>query len=256
MSAFPGYPPSAAAGALAMPPFGRVAINLRANRTIGETFPAIEGQFFYVESADLPCRVAFNGAGEDQSIGISSGLQCNMPFKGITLFHDDYTTTGTAPQQFTLQAYVGRDARAFNQFVNPQTQTPIPFLATFLGDSLTIQFPLFPRLRFLNVFSTVTVSNATDPGVMNTFINFRDPSNNLMGGTFNLVKNGVLYPSRGVAVQPAFIPSTELTAGVNYVYNVNKQNVPVPTGAEIGQLVCRLLAPPTNMATASYILTN
>jgi hypothetical protein len=97
----------------AQAPIGRITIDLRKDRTNGETFPQYEGMFFYVESVDLPCRVSFNLSDDSQSVGLSSGFQLNMPFGGFTLFHDNYLL-GALPANipYLLTVYISRDPRA------------------------------------------------------------------------------------------------------------------------------------------------
>lgn len=255
---FAGYPPSAAAGALAMPPFGRVAINLLANRTFGQQYPAIEGSFLYVESVDLPCRISFNGGSDEQSIGVSSGLQVNMAFKGLTLYHENYTNLSSAEQTYSLICYVGRDARAFNQFVAPQTQSPLPSNSTFGLSSGSTSFPLFPRLRFLNVFATLQATRlAGDPGYMLSYVRFIGPNNVVLQGPTPFVRPGVTYFDGGDSAQPSFVQSVPWGANV-WGYTAAKINIPIPTGAVSGQLEYRwpIGISPDSVSVIAHVLAN
>ena len=88
------------------PAMPRVLISLNANRSNGEFFPNIAGDFFRVEALDYPCRVSFNNGDFEQSIPLTPGMMLHGNFSGITLWHDNLSAANTTAQRLALA--VGR----------------------------------------------------------------------------------------------------------------------------------------------------
>jgi hypothetical protein len=216
---------------------GRITIDLRKDRTNGETFPQYEGMFFYVESVDLPCRVSFNLADESQSVGLSSGFQLNMPFGGFTIFHDNYSLGGLPESQaYQLVVYISREPRAFNQYVAPAVQIPLPTSQSVLGSSLRVDFPIFSRTRFFNLVATIEMNNAATPGVGSSSVEFYKQNGGLLVSPYGLVLNGVTYADRAYNY-PDFHEAITLTAGALFGYKIVKQGITIPSGAVRAQLI-------------------
>lgn len=222
------YSSAGASKQYAQAPLDRFAIPLRANRANGETFPAIEGVFFYVEASDLPVRIAFNGRDESQAVGISSGFQLNAPFSGITLFHEDYTG-GTGVSAASLILYTSRNPRAFNQYVAPAVQLALPWLDNgLLGATWRAIFPIFPRARFLSIDAVIVVNKATDPGPVTSYVFFTNDSGALQPSPVPIVYKGNNF-NQAPTVSPELNLSTPITAAVNYIYQVKKRLIPIPS---------------------------
>lgn len=65
------------------------------NGSQGRFLPDIAGDFLRVEAVDYPCRISFNNGDQDQAVPLLPGMLLVGPFSGITLWHDDLTTTTT-----------------------------------------------------------------------------------------------------------------------------------------------------------------
>lgn len=65
-----------------------------ANRSTGQYFPNISGDFLRVEASDLPCRIGFGNVGINDSIPVCPGDVFNGRFSGITIFHENYVFVG------------------------------------------------------------------------------------------------------------------------------------------------------------------
>lgn len=219
-------------------PFGRQTISLRKNRVNGEQFPQYEGEFFYVESCDLPCRVSFNTDGDSQSVGLSSGFQLNAPFSGLTLFHDDYNNSILSNLPYVLTVYISRFPRAFNQYVDPTVQLPMPYNVNVISSGCDVNFPLFPRLRFVSLAGAVFVGNAVSPGLAYVEVLFYDKNGLLIRGPDNLISNGVMYVNPGPFFGRYFEPITRV-AGVDYVVNISTGKIPMPEQAASVKLYVR-----------------
>lgn len=231
---------------LSLPPFTRSVIDLRANRTNGERFESEAGQFFYVESVDLPCRVSFGPNGSDQqSVGLSSGFQMNAPFNGFTLFHDNYTAypVGASGEALELVLYTSAYPRAFNQYVNPAVQFLLPHYAdNVIGGAgpyfTSAFFPILPRARFFNcqsiVFATGTV---VDPGYMRSYLYFLDKNAVTIAPPINITRAGYTFNVGTGFQRPDDHPSHVRVAGSTLVeYVVQKFNVAIPARAQVAQL--------------------
>lgn len=214
------------------PPIGRFTINLSVDRTSGEKFEAIAGEFFYVEVVDLPCRVSFNNGDESQSIGLSSGFQLNMPFSGITIFHDNYSE---GSNNFQLVIYTSRSPRAFNQYVNPAIQYALPYRASFSITELNIyrvEFPVLPRSRFFSVDSLMIITNAIDPitaAVQYYFLeNFP---------IFGVPASPIVAPKIGSFTKQSgrssFAVKSSSYSASNFAFSHSVKNIPIPQNAKI-----------------------
>jgi len=226
-------------------PIGRITIDLRKDRTNGETFPQYEGMFFYVESVDLPCRVSFNLSDDSQSVGLSSGFQLNMPFGGFTLFHDNYLLGGLTPSvPYLLTVYISREPRAFNQYVSPAVQIPLPTFEVQLGGTLQVNFPIFPRTRFFNLTSVIYVNNPADPGPFFSALEFYRADGGLLVGPSNLPKDGFVYANRGWNYPDIHDP-VDASGGILWNFRLSKNGVTIPSAAARVQLVvtCEGAAP-------------
>jgi hypothetical protein len=232
-------------------PLGRFVIDLRKSRVNGESFPAIQGSFFYVEAVDLPCRISFNNSDDTQSLGISSGFQLNMPFSGITLFHDDYATAGAANQNYQLVVYSSRDPRAFNQYVNPVTQSQLPSSPVgLIGNTVDSFFPIFPRSRFLTIQGIMQANAGGDPGPIISSISFLDVSGNVITGPSGFVKNNVTYSQIG-SYSTEYVASLLLVAG-SWGYRIAKNNVPVPSNADRARLRLSFFLAPASVSESYF----
>ena len=236
-------------------PFERVQISLLTDRTNGEDFPQFEGEFFYVESVDLPCRIAFNGRDESQSVGLSSGFQINMPFSGFKLFHDDYSV-GNKPRGLSL--YISRSPRAVNQFVNPTIQSVLPYRSMLsVGlNSYRAFYPLFQRQRFL---SSDILLGFFIPGQINSpyiysNVNFVDENDVILGAS-EMIRNGKNY-NKG-SYSSARIIQTFTDGTGNFYFMESLKNLPVPHGAsELVYNVTFFNSPfPTIIASENHSIT-
>lgn len=224
-----GFPFAAQAGLQAL---NTLAIDLVKDRTRGESFPQIEGNFFYVESVDLPCRASFTVSDESQSVGLSSGFQMNMPFKGLTIFHENYTV---APLGLLLRALTSKDPRAFNQFVLPATQLPLPRLPTTpAGGVYRNRWPIPPRMRFANLNGSFYAASVHGNCLLT--VRFLDSTLGVISGP----------SSTNPPFLPLFTSTTEhLTQistpvnwfGTNTVWRVNIPNIPLPSPAKFLELL-------------------
>lgn len=218
---------------LAQAPFSRIVISLKKDRTGGENFNALEGAFFYVESCDVPCRVSFNKPDDSQSVAMTSGFQLNMPFSGITLFHDDYTNVGSSNTTFSLVVYVSRDPRALSQFVNPAVQFILPWRSTVYdvpSGQIAVTFPIFARTRFFTVKSELALQCSADPLICSVNFDFQDLNGAPIVPPSNLIKSGINY-NQVNSVACAFESSKNAGAGT-YVFNIDRNNIPIPGNAD------------------------
>ena len=240
-------------------PLERVQISLAASRINGENFPQYEGEFFYVESVDSPCRISFNGRDDSQSLGLSSGFQINMPFSGFKLFHDDYSVgrNSTIKTAF-LTVYTSRSPRAFNQFVNPAVQNILPFEANFGGTGIySATYPLFPRLRFLtSEIVAVFGYNAALPLPSCQMVGqFWDVNNQFIDSGI-IVKNGINFSRQSVSVNRFFKLDPIFFNGAQCMFSQSLRNIPVPTNAEYFRLTFTFYDnPPTFLQTDNHTIT-
>lgn len=203
-----------------------VPLNNR-NRSGGEYFPMIEGTFFYVESCDMPLRIAFTTPDETQSLTVSSGFQLNTPFKGITLFHPAY---GGSNQQINITFYVSYKFAAFTQYVNPAIQIPVPytFLGT-IGGTGRIEVPVLPGIRFLSYTGTMGITvTGGDPSTAR-LDNYYLDANGASINAPSIDYAGTSYTFLDVR-QSEYMKGINITS-LNSQYNVKRAFSPVPNGA-------------------------
>ena len=236
-------------------PFERVQISLLTDRTNGEDFPQYEGEFFYVESVDLPCRIAFNGRDESQSVGLSSGFQINMPFSGFKLFHDDYSA-GNKPRSLSL--YTSRSPRAINQFVNPAVQSVIPYRSFLnsVANSYYAFYPLFPRQRFLSsdILLGFFITGQVNPPYIYSNVNFTDFDGAIIGST-PMIRNNKNY-NKG-SFSSAKIIQTFTDGSSNFYFMETLKNLTIPNGAvELFYSVNFYASPfPASVSTENHSIT-
>lgn len=232
-----------------LPPFTRSVINLRADRRNGERFDAEAGQFLYVESVDLPCRISLGPNGSDQqSVGLSSGFQLNAPFNGFTLFHDNYSVYagGASPGALELVLYTSAYPRAFNQYVNPAVQFMLPvFVDNVISGagpySTRVLYPVLPRTRFMNLQSLIyATGSAVDPGVMVSSLAYADEQGINIAPPINIVKAGITFTLGPTSQRPDLHPSYIRIPGTTFaVYSVVKNNIAIPARAQVAVLTCQ-----------------
>lgn len=140
-----------------------------ANRSTGEYFPNISGDFLSVDSCDMPARISFNSSGIDQSIPLVSGMTVEGNFSGITVWHDNYT--GFTASQPQIVFALGRGNKLNVNNMGGRTLLHLPFeLGTFSAAGIVVSFPVPYGYKKLTISGLVLVTAAAAPArVVATF---------------------------------------------------------------------------------------
>lgn len=107
----------------------RTSIPLNVNRTLGEFFPNVSGNFLRIDACDYLCRISFNNGDFDQAIPVVPGMTIDGDYSGITLWHDDLSAT-TAIVSPRLSLVIGRNTRAEVDSYGAFSALPVPYAIT------------------------------------------------------------------------------------------------------------------------------
>lgn len=149
-------------------PFQRVEIMLgpNINRAQGEFFAQLEGQGFYIERCDYPVSIGVVSqyANDSNKIVARDGIECVMPFKGLTIQHPILGTVGY--QLFSMTLIIFKScARYSNQLDSPVVRAPGAYRVetnTALNQTLALAVvPGVRRVKRVNLQTpAITVTSA------------------------------------------------------------------------------------------------
>lgn len=74
-----------------VPALSRLTIPQNVDRTFGEYFPNVAGDYLRVESCDMAARLSFNNNDFSQSVPLLAGTIIEGNFSGVTIWHENYS---------------------------------------------------------------------------------------------------------------------------------------------------------------------
>lgn len=134
-----------------LPPFQRTMIQLVGDRSRGQPFDSVEGEFLYVDKCDFPCSISLVTPDGVADYMVREGLEIRAPFRGLILFHGAIEPT-VLVQIPKLVFYTSKLANFTNTLNEPVIRGTIPYRraeVNGVGGSRTDFFPVPPGARFI-----------------------------------------------------------------------------------------------------------
>lgn len=226
-------------------PLNFIEVLLHVDRRNGEFFPAFEGEFLRVERADMPCFASVVTNDRTQVFCLADGLEIQAPFKGLTLFHDNYNLGSDDTP--VLRIVTSKVAVVQNNLPNSYAnRLPLPYSqSSTLGVGGALRYTtIVPRqaraIRKLRVTGTVVLTAALTGDIF-AILGFQAP---VASGPLDFLTGGLLTRSNpdGVSVyspstecpqSDVVTPSIQLIGANTYRVSAVFENVPVPFAASI-----------------------
>ena len=222
------------AGRFNVPTLIKNKISLRSDRKNGQFINSISGTFLRIEACDLPCSISFNNGDFNQSVPCVPGLVIAGPFTGITLYHDDYSTSSIRSSP-SLSITTGRNTSQNYDSALGKTAQSVAYRVASSGTSfLSIEFPISLGYNQVVISGTYQYNNAS-PLVLNTNLLFYDNGNGSAGQVINsgnIIRPPVIYNFSGTNNSQAI---SGLINGAS-CFNNYSVVVDIPTNAYTGVL--------------------
>lgn len=218
------------ASQFSIPGITRFALNMRADRTYGEYFPQIGGDFLRVATCDYPARISFNNGDFSQSIPLLSGIGFSGRFTGVTIWHDNLSNAGWS---VALPLIVFELSRGNTLIVDNQvgaTAIPLPYTLATAVTSSTIIAPAPLGYKVVDISAEVKVSAAAAPTPAVLAVAMLDIAGQFISGAA-VVRNSINFNSitanwRTKAIAPIQVGATQ------YAYDIDLRDIPIPSAAD------------------------
>lgn len=212
-----------------VPALTRHSILQNVDRTNGEHFPTIAGDFFHVDSVDFPARISFGNTDPEQSIPLIPGLEVRGRFSGITIYHDNWSGSVDRPKiQFNLGR--GNVLTINNSLGRTGIQLPAFAQSTAATFNISVPVPYGYHLMDLNVYHEY--NNPTLPDRTRIFVQFLTFAGVVTPPS--LTRNTVTYTGANdyAALGLTNWQSIGLPASNNWATLNEFKDIPIPSGAE------------------------
>jgi hypothetical protein len=215
-----------------MPVLFRQVFSQQTDRTNGEFFAQLSGDFLRVESCDFPARISFNNNDDKQSIPLISGSVFNGNFSGVTIWHDNYAGFTNTRPQIVFNVGRGNDMAVDN--LNGSTLIPLPYLQSGVGATgATIDIPAPYSHKRMSLALAIKVTNAAAPSAAFLDLAFFDV-NGVALRPQSLTRNAKVYNLFPSSNYQAVVPKAIGATAWEFDYSVV---LPVPTQAEFLRIV-------------------
>jgi hypothetical protein len=230
-----------------VPTLTRVSVLQNVDRTNGEFFPAIAGDFFHVDSVDFPARISFGNTDPEQSVPLIPGMEVRGRFSGITIYHDNYSSALFRPK---IQFNLGRgNVLAINNSLG-RNGISLPAINSSTGASVNTSLMVPYGFHLLDAVLYNKVTNAAAPEIMQVFGRFRDLTNNTIVPP-TVARNGVTFNAPTGFHDTALTEWRQLGPANSWACVVKFRDLPIPTGAETFQIIYVFNTPPTSNDTVT-----
>jgi hypothetical protein len=210
-----------------VPALTRHSILQNVDRTNGEHFPTISGDFFHVDSIDFPARISFGNTDPEQSIPLIPGLEVRGRFSGITIYHDNWSGSADRPK---IQFNLGRGNVLTINESQGKNGIHLPGLITTASTTaLNASIPVPYGYHLLNAELYNRVTNAASPENIRVSAEFLTLTGIVVPPA--LTRNGLVYN----AIQnyaTANIVQWIQTGANQWSFITKFFDLPIPSGAE------------------------
>ena len=158
-----------------VPAMTRIIISQLADRSFGEFFPALGGDYLRVESVDMPARISFGNTDFNQSIPLLSGMTIDGNFDGFTVYHDALGGFTNARPNIVLN--IGRGNKIIVDSQSSKTLLPFPLSITLTTTGGTLAVPVPYGYKSVSLAGVIYVTNATAPFAANFLAALADTNN-------------------------------------------------------------------------------
>jgi len=230
-----------------VPALTRHSILQNVDRTYGEHFPTIAGDFFQVDIVDFPARISFGNTDPEQSVPLIPGMEVRGKFSGITIYHDNYTAALFRPK---IQFNLGRgNSLTINNSLG-RNGIPLPTINSSTAANVNTSIMVPYGFHLLDAVLYNKVTNATAPEIMQVFGRFRDLANTTISPPI-VIRNGLSYNSPTTFHDTAFTEWKQLGPANSWACIVRFKDLPIPSNAENFQIIYVFNTPPTSNDTVT-----